>query len=84
MGYHIYNRLQLLLQVSKPYDKFFSDEHLKSMEIEGLMPEGQAAPPDDTEMNVPLDANVADADQVPIDDNDYGDGDAEGFDGGDD
>lgn len=48
------------------------------------MPEGQAAPPDDTEMNVPLDANVADADQVPIDDNDYGDGDAEGFDGGDD
>ncbi|KAA8536513.1 hypothetical protein F0562_028990 [Nyssa sinensis] len=68
-----------LFKVSKPYTKFFSDESIKSMEVKEEGPEG---PTDDMETNAPVYGNTGDADLVQADENEYGDGEGEGYDGG--
>lgn len=72
-----------LYKVSKPYTEFFSDKNIKSMEVKDGMPGLQEAPRDDIEIDVPVDISAAgDVDQGLAEDHDWGDGDAEGFDGG--
>lgn len=53
------------------------------MEVKDGMPGLQEVPHDDIEIDVPVDISAAgDVDQGPAEDHDWGDGDAEGFDGG--
>lgn len=53
------------------------------MEITDGAPGLQEGPPDDMEMDLPVDIGAAPAvDEGPGEDLDWGDGDAEGFDGG--
>lgn len=73
----------MLLQVSKPYTAFFSDENLKSMVAKDQsMPEdaegGMAV-----DNNAPIYSNLGDAEQgQAADENEYGDGDGDGDDDG--
>ena len=72
-----------MLQVSKPYTEFFSDEHLKSLEAKESMPERDEVPLEDMEISVPIHGAADDAEQGQAGDQDWGDaGEGEGFDGG--
>ncbi|KAL2454450.1 putative helicase MAGATAMA 3 [Abeliophyllum distichum] len=73
----------VLFKVSKPYNEFFSELNLKSLEVKESMPEGPEAPHDDMEIDVPVDGFAGNADQALPEDNDWGDaGEAEAFDAG--
>lgn len=64
-----------LLQVSKPYTSFFTDENLGSMKLE-------TGEHDEVDNNANLHGNLGDVDHEQVaDDPDYGDedGDMEGF-----
>ncbi|KAL1802102.1 hypothetical protein ACET3Z_030749 [Daucus carota] len=67
-----------LYKVSKPYADFFSDANIASMEIKKTVPELQEVPNDDIGFDMAIDVNVDDG---PADVQDWGGGDAEGFDG---
>ncbi|KAL1802097.1 hypothetical protein ACET3Z_030744 [Daucus carota] len=67
-----------LCKVSKPYADFFSDANIASMEIKKTVPELQEVPIDDIGFDVAIDVNVDDG---PANVQDWGGGDAEGFDG---
>lgn len=73
--------MKFLLQVSKPYASFFSDENLESMRKNATTDNVQGAdghvPHDDETMHY---ANTGDADQGQADDIDNADGDAEMYD----
>lgn len=73
----------VLIKVAKPYNEFFSESNLKSMEVKESMEEGPEAPHDDMEVDVPVDGFAINADQALPEDNDWGDaGEGEGFDVG--
>ncbi|KAK6253995.1 hypothetical protein QUC31_015715 [Theobroma cacao] len=66
-------------KVAKPYASFFSDEYLeftKVIDKDAQMVDANDAPENNTGYNM-----AEDADQGPVEDNDYGDGDGE-FEGG--
>ncbi|XWS55196.1 hypothetical protein CRYUN_Cryun10bG0153800 [Craigia yunnanensis] len=69
-------------KVAKPYASFFNDEYLESMKVidkDAEMLDAIGGP--DNENNAAY--NMAgDADQGPVEDNDYGDGDGDMFEGG--
>ncbi|KAK1402324.1 putative helicase MAGATAMA 3 [Heracleum sosnowskyi] len=67
-----------LYKVSKPYADFFSDANIASMEIKKAAPELQEGPGDDIGVDMTIDVNVDDG---QADNQDWGGGDAEGFDG---
>ena len=70
----------MLLQVSKPYTGFFSDESIKSMTVkEQSMPECTEGAMD-VDNNAPnIYSNMGDAEQGhAAEENDYGDGDGDG------
>ncbi|CAK9151215.1 unnamed protein product [Ilex paraguariensis] len=71
-----------LFKVSKPYTEFFSDAKLKSMAVDSMPDRRPEEASDDIEITVPTDGNVAFPEEAPAEDNDWGDGDGEGFDGG--
>lgn len=66
------------MQVSKPYSSFFSDESLTSMQAKADEPPRA----DVAENDMQLDNVAAQADQAQAEDQDYGDGDADMYDGG--
>ncbi|XP_031259983.1 probable helicase MAGATAMA 3 [Pistacia vera] len=75
-----------LFKVSKPYISIFSDENLESMKQKPKVEDRGAQPMDvdrqhDNETNA-LFSNPGDAERGQADDNDYGDGDGDAFDGG--
>lgn len=67
----------LLFKVSKPYDEFFSQENLKLMEVEAMHDKPEA-PPEDMDVEVPVDGPVVEADPVQPEENDWGDAGEEG------
>ncbi|XP_074381844.1 putative helicase MAGATAMA 3 [Apium graveolens] len=67
-----------LYKVSKPYADFFSDANIASMEIKKTAPELPEGPGDDIDVDTAIDVNVNDG---QVDNQDWGGGDAEGFDG---
>lgn len=70
------------LQVSKPYTTFLSDESVESMRVKNEPPVGPMGEKDETEANAQQEPNAGDADQAQADDNDFGDGDEEMYEGG--
>lgn len=71
-----------ILQVSKPYTSFLSDEGVESMRVKSesaVRPTGER---DETEANAPQEPNAGDADQAQGDDNDFGDGEEDMDEGG--
>ncbi|XP_009615515.1 probable helicase MAGATAMA 3 [Nicotiana tomentosiformis] len=66
-----------LYKVSKPYDEFFSQENLKLMEVEAMHDKPEA-PPEDMDVEVPVDGTAVEADPVQPEENDWGDAGEEG------
>ncbi|XP_057977955.1 probable helicase MAGATAMA 3 isoform X2 [Malania oleifera] len=74
-------RRNSLFKVSKPYNAFFSDENLKSMEVKDeSMPTEMEAHIDELETNATMYGNPGEADQGQPVENDYGDGNEYGGD----
>ncbi|KAI3447169.1 hypothetical protein Pfo_003834 [Paulownia fortunei] len=71
----------VLFKVSKPYTDFFSEANLKLVEAKESMPERLEAPPEEMDIDVPIDANAGSADQGQPEDNDWGDAGEEAYDG---
>ncbi|KAK6119170.1 hypothetical protein DH2020_047102 [Rehmannia glutinosa] len=69
----------VLFKVSEPYADFFSEANLKLMEVKESKAEGLEGPPEEMDMDVPIDN--ANAGQGQPEDNDYGDAGEEAFDG---
>ncbi|KAL2254379.1 UNVERIFIED_CONTAM: putative helicase MAGATAMA 3 [Sesamum indicum] len=73
---------KLKSQVSKPYNDFFSEANLKSMEVKESMAEKPEGPPEEMDVDVPIDANAGSAEQGQPEDNDWGDaGEGEAYEG---
>ncbi|XP_016454624.1 putative helicase MAGATAMA 3 isoform X1 [Nicotiana tabacum] len=66
-----------LYKVSKPYDEFFSQENLTLMEVEAMHDKPEA-PPEDMDVEVPVDGPVVEADPVQPEENDWGDAGEDG------
>ncbi|XP_009783831.1 probable helicase MAGATAMA 3 isoform X2 [Nicotiana sylvestris] len=66
-----------LYKVSKPYDEFFSQENLTLMEVEAMHDKPEA-PPEDMDVEVPVDGTVVEADPVQPEENDWGDAGEDG------
>ncbi|KAL0384527.1 UNVERIFIED_CONTAM: putative helicase MAGATAMA 3 [Sesamum radiatum] len=72
----------VLFKVSKPYNDFFSDANLKLMEVKESMQEKPEGPPEEMDIDVPIDANAGSADQGQPEDNDWGDaGEGDAYEG---
>ncbi|XP_038881790.1 probable helicase MAGATAMA 3 isoform X2 [Benincasa hispida] len=71
-----------LYKVSKPYTTFLSDENVESMRVKNEPPVGPTGDRDETEANAPQEPNAGDANQAQADENDFGDGEEEMYEGG--
>ena len=75
-------RHHYVLQVSKPYTSFLSDESIESMRVGSESAVGPTGERDESDANAPPEPNAGDADQAPADDNEFGDGDEDMYEGG--